>query len=374
MHSARTNSRGGDGAGLRAARSVVAVALLTLGGWVSPCPASAQPGVDTSCSSCSGCTAKPNCDQQTTYTGSSTTSVTLTMPAGMPAADICLAIFDTYNSGSETIAQPSGWHSIVSQCRAGAASSSAAWYETTGSDPSTATWSLSTGTSDYAGLIRCYGPNNTNTAAPLDPAVTPACASNTSVQSISPTLGAGSLSQADDLLILGCAVQHGAVTWSGTFSNCFAAPAIFTSSLYTSTIANVGAWEGVCSGATAPGAQTCTQSASAVAMSGVLIALRPAPPTTTATPSATATPTVTATATATATATNTVTATPTATTTATLTATSTATATATSTATSTATATATATATTTATPAISPTLMRRHLEQTWWWESPWVAR
>ena len=79
-------------------------------------------------------------------------------------------------------------------------------------------------------------------------------------------------------------------------------------------------------------------------------------------------------ATATATATATSTATPTATATATATATVTPTATSTATATATATSTQTATATTTATPAISPTLMRRHLEQTWWWESPWVAR
>ena len=92
----------------------------------------------------------------------------------------------------------------------------------------------------------------------------------------------------------------------------------------------------------------------------------------------TATPTATASATPTATTTATATATPTATATATVTSTATtsATATATATATVTATATATATATPTGTPtgAASPALMQHHLEQTWWWESPWVGR
>lgn len=95
-------------------------------------------------------------------------------------------------------------------------------------------------------------------------------------------------------------------------------------------------------------------------------------PTATATSTITPTPTATATATLTATATATATASPTATATATLTAT--ASVTATVTATPTATATITATATQTATVTVSTAGMRHHLEQTWWWESPWVGR
>ncbi len=80
-----------------------------------------------------------------------------------------------------------------------------------------------------------------------------------------------------------------------------------------------------------------------------------------------ATPTATPTRTATTTATPTVTATPSAT----ISATPTSTATATATATATVTATPTATA---ATSAASPAVMQHHLEQAWWWKSPWAGR
>ena len=264
-------------------------------------PALAQPTLDTTCTG--------GCYTQTTYNSTSTGNIILNMPVGMPSGDVCTMYFDVPSNSALTIGQPTGWHSIMSSCTPGSGSSnsSAAWYVTTGSDPSTETWTVSTNQTVYAGYIRCYGPHNTNTTTPLDPDVTPACVDGSAATSISPTLGSGSLSQANDLLVLDCTAKIGATTWSGTFSNCFSSPTVFSSSLMSSTTVNVAGWENACSTATAPGAQTCTHSGSGTGMSGVLFALQPAAPTATATATLSATPT------ATLSATPTISATPTAT-------------------------------------------------------------
>ena len=184
-------------------------------------------------------------------------------------------------------------------------------------------------------------------------------------------------SQSNEFMV--AATAHGNLAPSSGPTNGFSE---FTDPNCSSFNCSYNAWNQVSS----TGAYSTAWTAStALHYSGVigtfeLSATATATPTATSTQTPTATATLTATATATATATNTptptVSATPSATPTVTATATDTATPAPTDTATATATATSTqtATATTTATPAISPTLMRRHLEQTWWWESPWVAR
>ncbi len=355
VHSARSNSRGGDGAVLtrcdggavlrttrgRGRGLPVFFLLFTLGAGVSPRPALAgSPVVDGT---------------PTKAAITSSASFTTSFPAGFGSAnagDCCIMLYcgnQTLSTATGCAASGSGWTPYTFPLWASGTLTAEILTHVYASGDTAPTCNMSASGGGSENLL-CYKSSN-GCAFANGPAPQNGSASTT-------VSGPGIIGTSGDAqLFFTCA--HA----STTFTN-YNDSLVQEVTQASATISSAEADAVLASSGAQPTAQATIGTGTANIGIGADLE---------ASAAATPTPTATATTTATRTATPTATAAPTITATATATPTLTATATATATASATATLTATPTATP-ATGAASPALMQHHLEQAWWWKSPWAGR
>ncbi|MGH7813520.1 MAG: hypothetical protein ACREQI_05905, partial [Candidatus Binataceae bacterium] len=213
----------------------------------------------------------------TVNTTSVTTSITLNFPAGVAAHDICIADFGYQSDDTDTVTQPSAAWTSIWRGSAGnnpGVTEQWSWYESTGTDSATYTWTISArrGTG-YLGWIQCY--SGVDTTTPIDPSnPNGSHTSSTGTASLSIPALASPLTGSCDMVIFKC-VENANDAWTGTPTNPPYSTNFIPSLMQTAgSLASINAWEGLNSGTTPPGAQSCT-TATSTQKHGFQLALQP---------------------------------------------------------------------------------------------------
>jgi hypothetical protein len=94
-----------------------------------------------------------------------TPTITLAMPSGLPAGDICIAHIGV--SGPNNLQVPAGWTRIREDLNGYMITEGLYWHLTSSIDPAIYTWSTFAGQAYFEGAIGCY--SGVNTTTPLDP-------------------------------------------------------------------------------------------------------------------------------------------------------------------------------------------------------------